>query len=310
MHALLPARRAGRCVALVAALALFLACAPEAAAWEPPRLSIAPAEPAPGALVRVVLEDPNDDAGYVTPSGTMAGEPLHFVRAAPGMWRAIGAIPVDANGSVAAVAVIRRANRTDTVHASVTVPQPEPTRPPSQLAVSSRFTQPLDAATRARIDRENARAREVGRRAHSTPPMWTEPFLRPRDTRVTSGFGTGRMFNGRVSSRHLGVDFSGGVGAPVHAANRGVVALVDEFFLGGRVVYLDHGGGIVTGYLHLSETAVREGDVVERGQRIGAVGATGRVTGPHLHWNARYGALTVNPLELIELGRWFGNGGQ
>jgi murein DD-endopeptidase MepM/ murein hydrolase activator NlpD len=117
---------------------------------------------------------------------------------------------------------------------------------------------------------------------------------------VSSRFGTGRTFNGQVTSRHLGVDFRGAVGAPIRAANRGVVALVDTFFLGGRVVYLDHGGGITTGYLHLSRALVSVGDTVARGERIGLVGATGRVTGPHLHWTARYGGITVNPLHLLE----------
>ena len=99
------------------------------------------------------------------------------------------------------------------------------------------------------------------------------------------------------------VDFRGAVGAPIRAANRGVVALVDRFFLGGRVVYIDHGAGVVTGYLHLSRFLVAAGDTVERGQTIGLVGATGRVTGPHLHWTARYGAITVNPMDLLTLDR-------
>jgi murein DD-endopeptidase MepM/ murein hydrolase activator NlpD len=114
------------------------------------------------------------------------------------------------------------------------------------------------------------------------------------------------MFNGAVSSRHLGVDFAGKKGAPVRAANRGRVALVDTFFLAGTVVYIDHGGGVVTGYFHLSKPLVATGDTVARGQRIGLVGATGRVTGPHLHWNARYGAVTVNPLDLTKISHsWY-----
>lgn len=100
------------------------------------------------------------------------------------------------------------------------------------------------------------------------------------------------------------MDFAGKVGAPVRAANRGVVALVDNFFLAGNVVYIDHGGGVVTGYFHLSRELVAEGDTVARGQEIGLVGATGRVTGPHLHWSARYGALTVNPIDLLTLSGW------
>lgn len=110
------------------------------------------------------------------------------------------------------------------------------------------------------------------------------------------------MFNGTLTSRHLGVDFRGKTGDPIVAANRGVVALVDNFFLAGNVVYIDHGGGIVTAYFHMSKTLVAAGDTVEQGQKIGLVGSTGRVTGPHLHWSARYGAITVNPLDLFSLG--------
>jgi murein DD-endopeptidase MepM/ murein hydrolase activator NlpD len=175
-----------------------------------------------------------------------------------------------------------------------------------QLSVDRRFTQPLDSATEARIERENVRARDVGRRAHDSPPRWTMPFLVPRASAVTSRFGSGRVFNGQVASRHLGVDFAGAVGQPVRAANRGVVVLVDAFFLAGNVVYIDHGGGIVTGYFHLSKQEVAVGDTVERGQEIGLVGSTGRVTGPHLHWSARYGALAVDPLDLVSLGgEWY-----
>src|SRR4029079_16442004 len=96
------------------------------------------------------------------------------------------------------------------------------------------------------------------------------------------------------------------VGEPIRAANRGVVALVDKFFLAGNVVYVDHGGGGVTAYFHMSNPLVATGDTVKRGQVIGLVGQTGRVTGPHLHWAARYGALTVHPLDLISFGSdWY-----
>src|SRR5690606_17129925 len=102
-------------------------------------------------------------------------------------------------------------------------------------------------------------------------------------------------------SRHTGADFRGGVGAPVHAPARGVVALVDDFYLGGGVIYIDHGAGLVTAYLHLSAKEVSEGDVVEPGQLIGRVGATGRVTGPHLSWYVRYGGHSVDPVSLLNL---------
>jgi murein DD-endopeptidase MepM/ murein hydrolase activator NlpD len=148
--------------------------------------------------------------------------------------------------------------------------------------------------------RESAMAMEVARRAHDTPRLWEEPFARPRDSRITSRFGTGRVFNGAVRSRHFGVDLAGAVGAPVRAANRGVVALVADFLLAGTAVYIDHGEGLVTGYFHLSKAEVAEGDTVARGAIVGRVRATGRVTGPHLHWIARYGTVSVAPLSVVE----------
>jgi murein DD-endopeptidase MepM/ murein hydrolase activator NlpD len=264
------------------------------------RLSVAPERPLPGAIVTLTLSgivDPRDSV--VSTSGTMAGEPLHFV-AAGGVYRAIGAVPVDSSGVITARVIVARASgRSDTLEASVTPPPLPP--PKEQLAVAERFGRPLDSATARRVAREGERALAVGRRSHESPPRWTAPFLRPRASAISSGFGTGRTFNGQVASRHLGVDFRGATGAPIRAANSGVVALVDTFFLGGRVVYLDHGGGLTTGYLHLSRALVAVGDTVARGQTIGLVGATGRVTGPHLHWTARYGAVTVNPLDLLTL---------
>jgi murein DD-endopeptidase MepM/ murein hydrolase activator NlpD len=263
-------------------------------------LAIAPARPLPGAIVRLNLTDAGaaSDA-IVSVTGTMAGEPLHFVGAG-GAWRAIGAVPVDSGGDVVARVVASRASgRTDTLSASVTPPPLPP--PKEQLAVAEQYGKPLDAATEARVEQENQKAIAVGRQSQESPPKWTTPFEKPRDSEVSSSFGSGRTFNGQVASRHLGVDFRGAVGTPIRAANDGVVVLVDNFFLGGNVVYIDHGGGLTTGYLHLSKAMVNVGDNVKRGQVIGLVGATGRVTGPHLHWAARYGALTVNPLDLLTL---------
>jgi murein DD-endopeptidase MepM/ murein hydrolase activator NlpD len=230
----------------------------------------------------------------------MAGEPLHYLKAGTGVWHAIGGVPVDLDSLQANAIVQRASGATETARVRFTLPKiPPPVAQP--LAVDSSFTKPLDAATIARIDRENARAREVGREAHERAPMWTASFLKPRTSVITSEFGSGRLFNGALTTRHLGVDFRGAVGEPVKATNRGVVALVDRFFLAGNVVYIDHGGGVVTSYFHLSKTLVKQGDIVKRGQVIGAVGNTGRVTGPHLHWAARYGENTVNPLDLLKI---------
>ena len=269
-------------------------------------LTVSPAHPEPGAIVRLSLSGLSGVDSILAVKGELAGEPLHFRPSADGGWHAIGGVPVDATGTMVANADIRRASgKTETVRARFSLPRvPPPVAQP--LAVDSTFTTP-DPAVEARIARENERAREIGERAHDSPPMWTAPFIRPRSSVITSAFGSGRLFNGRLTTRHLGVDFRGAMGEPIRAANRGVVALVANFFLAGNVVYVDHGGGVVTAYFHMSKPLVSTGDTVARGQVIGLIGATGRVTGPHLHWAARYGSITVNPLDLLSIRQgWYG----
>ncbi len=287
------------------AVALAAALIASRSLAQTPAVIMHPAAPAPGAIVRISvgrLTASRDS--IVGVNGTMSGEQLHFHRTSGGDWHAIGAVSPDATGQATALLITLRASgKPDSLSVSERILPPAPS-PASKhpLAVSSRFTQPLDAETQKRIDRENATAHEIGARSHDTPTLWTAPFIHPKESVITSSFGSGRMFNGTLTSRHLGVDFRGKTGDPIVAANRGVVALVDNFFLAGNVVYIDHGGGIVTAYFHMSKTLVAAGDTVEKGQKIGLVGSTGRVTGPHLHWSARYGAITVNPLDLFSLG--------
>lgn len=259
---------------------------PFEAAWTP-------RHPRPGSLFTVeVVTYP----GESPPQVEVAGEPLHFSRTAPGHWRALAAAPIDSVKSLG----VRFACPGGTVDsATATVSLASAAYPMERLRVAPRFSAPPDSALRERLRREAARAAEVSLASHDTPRLWTTPFHAPRTSRITSSFGRGREFNGTVTSRHMGTDYAGAVGVPVRAANRGVVRLVDRFYLGGNVVYIDHGEGLVTAYLHLSQHRVAEGDTVARGAIIGLVGATGRVTGPHLHWIARYGRVTVDPLSLL-----------
>lgn len=298
---------------LIAFAAARLILTPEAGGQQP-RLTISPRQPSGGSLVRLTIERPNRQGdSVIVVRGRMAGEPLHFRSAGADRMQALGAIPVSPSDSVVVhVEAEHQSGRVDTLRLSIKYPhEPPPPAPANargartpaarRLSVDKRFTQAMDSATNARIEQENETARDVGRRAQDTPQLWSLPFLRPRDARVTSRFGSGRLFNGRLSSSHLGVDYRGAVGDPIHAANRGVVALVSNFFLAGNVVYVDHGNGIVTAYFHMSKAEVAAGDTVERGQELGLVGATGRVTGPHLHWSARFGALTIDPGDLLSL---------
>jgi murein DD-endopeptidase MepM/ murein hydrolase activator NlpD len=234
----------------------------------------------------------------ITLDGTAAGEPLHFERLDDGRYRSLLGIPLEGGDTLPITLGRSTGAITDTISLRLAVRHPAYAN--ERLTVAPRYAQP-DSAARARVDAELAQSRGISRRAHDTPRLWWGRFVRPRPTRITSGFGTGREFNGHVTDRHMGVDFAGKVGAPVRAAGRAVVALVARFYLAGNAVYLDHGGGLVTGYFHLSRVVVAAGDTVAVGQVIGAVGQTGRATGPHLHWIARYGGITVNPASLFTL---------
>ena len=281
-------------------LALATLLAATTATAQMPRIDVTgqPDYPVQGRLFRVVVDADRPEQLRAL-RARFAGEPLHFSRVADDRFEAIAAAPIDADGElIMPVAALWDGGARDSL--SMAVPVRAGSYRVERLTVAPRFGTPPDSATRARMQAEARRARTVSRASHRTPRLWQE-VVHPRDTRITSAFGDGREFNGQITSRHMGTDFAGGEGAPVRAAARGVVALVDAFHLGGNVVYVDHGAGLVTAYLHLSEQLVAEGDTVEAGQLIGRVGATGRVTGPHLHWIVRYGGVTVDPLSLLDV---------
>jgi len=132
--------------------------------------------------------------------------------------------------------------------------------------------------------------------------LWRGKFTKPVGTPAPgTGFGARRIINGQARSPHGGIDYSAPRGTPVVAANAGRVALVAEFFFPGRLVVLDHGLGLYTLYFHLDTTSVAEGERVELGQTLGSVGATGRATGPHLHFGAQVGTARVDPTTLLGL---------
>jgi murein DD-endopeptidase MepM/ murein hydrolase activator NlpD len=274
---------------------LFLVATPLHAQARP---SFRPARPVQGSFVVLAVRTPATDSVRIT--GALAGEPLHFVRESDGVYRSLGGVPIDAPDTLRTTLIVEHSS-SPAESLSVTIPVRAATYPLERLSVAPEFGREPDSALAARLEDESRRAREVSLRSHDTPRLWRGPLVRPRPGRVTSGYGRGREFNGAVTSRHMGTDFAGAKGAPVRAIARGVVALVDTFYLGGRVIYVDHGAGLVTAYLHLSRADVSAGDTVSAGQVIGRVGATGRVTGPHLHLIARYGTKTLDAMSLLEM---------
>lgn len=141
-------------------------------------------------------------------------------------------------------------------------------------------------------------------RVFATPAAeryWDAPFVRPVPHEASaSSFGSRRIINGKPRAPHSGTDLSSPAGTEVAAANHGKAVLVGNFFFAGGSVVLDHGGGLFTMYFHLSELRVGEGSMVRKGDVIGLSGATGRVTGAHLHWGARLANARIDPLELLK----------
>ena len=169
-----------------------------------------------------------------------------------------------------------------------------------KLQVGKQFVEP-DAEQIKRANEERQKLRDIFDRV--TPErLWDGKFRIPLDG-VTSGtnFGKRRILNGVPGSPHGGTDLPAITGTPVHAAQRGKVMLAEELFFAGNAVVVDHGLGIYTFYGHLSEIGVKVGDAVETGAVLGKVGATGRVTGPHLHWGLTVEKARVNPLLIVKL---------
>ncbi|HSS96343.1 MAG TPA: M23 family metallopeptidase [Terriglobales bacterium] len=130
---------------------------------------------------------------------------------------------------------------------------------------------------------------------------WDGSFQPPLDAPFSDTFGTTRTFNGQVRSTHEGLDFRAVSGTPITALNAGTVLLARPLYFEGNCVVLDHGQGLLTLYLHMSEFKVKEGDKVEKGQILGLVGGTGRATGPHLHIAVRWQGVYIDPATLLKM---------
>jgi murein DD-endopeptidase MepM/ murein hydrolase activator NlpD len=138
--------------------------------------------------------------------------------------------------------------------------------------------------------------------AHFIPTVqWSGDFVRPVESQPTNSFGMLHIFNEELSSEHRGTDFPVKEGSPVLASNSGTVVLARELFYEGNCVVLDHGQHFFTIYMHLSKIYVREGQRARKMQRLGLSGATGRVTGPHLHMGVRWEGAYLDPTKLLGL---------
>ena len=250
----------------------------------------------PGEAVLIAVSSPRRLAAV---EGTIFDRTVHFHRGEDGSWRGLVGIdllvePGDHDLALRITAVDGAVE--SRVH---TLPVADKAYPTRHLTVEPRYVEPPPEVA-ARIEREYLRQTAIF--AADTPErLWRGAWVRPVPGRANSRFGSRSVFNGQPRNPHSGADFLAAVGTPVAAPAGGRVVLAGDTYFSGGSVILDHGQGIYSYLAHLSRILVEEGDLVRKGDVVARSGATGRVTGPHLHWTVRLGGARVDPLSVIEL---------
>jgi len=278
-------------LATLVALALPLAAAPAVAGAA--TLALDPPRARPGDAVLVIIR-----GAAPRPTASLAGQALSFFPVAGGH-AALAGLPVETPPGPLPIEVsLGEGGGAGEVRGTLRVEPPA--FPHRSLEVQQRYVEP----PAPEVERRIAEDRAAFARAFSQPP--SPPLFRgrlawPLRARVTAGYGEQRTFNAVRASQHYGLDLAGKVGAPVGAAQAGRVVLVRDGWASGKSVVVWHGAGLYTTYFHLSRIRVQEGQAVGRGERLGDVGATGRASGPHLHWGVRVGDLYVDPRSVLRL---------
>jgi murein DD-endopeptidase MepM/ murein hydrolase activator NlpD len=210
-------------------------------------------------------------------------------------WRVLVGIDLDVTPGRHTVTFTGSGGEPSFAHALLVKPKAFPTR---RLTVDEAFVNPPAAVTR-RIEEEAAKLAAIWK--SSGAQLWSGTFVRPVPQAANSRFGSRSILNGQPRSPHGGADFASPAGTPIKAPNAGRIVLAGDLYFTGGTVVVDHGLGLVSLFAHLSRVDVREGQTVERGTVLGLVGATGRVTGPHLHWTLRASGARVDPVSLLDV---------
>jgi murein DD-endopeptidase MepM/ murein hydrolase activator NlpD len=258
--------------------------------WSPQQL-----ESGSPVLFRIELDQPADSL-----HGTWLDHPLVFNKAQQGnSWYVLAGIDVEQAPGTYPLELTATASNGQELHATQQLTVLPGSYKTTTLHVEEKYVQP-DAATLARIAAD--KAVKDAAFAHTIPqPLWNGSFRSPVPFAPTDSFGTRRMFNDKLASIHRGTDFHAPSGTPVVAANDGVVIIAQGMFYEGNLVVVDHGQQFSTLYMHLSKIEVKVGDRVHKGERLGLSGATGRVTGPHLHLGVRWQGMYVDAVKLLKL---------
>jgi murein DD-endopeptidase MepM/ murein hydrolase activator NlpD len=257
----------------------------------PLSMAIAPATLGPGDVARIDIEGLDRDAQI---TGTVLGQDLAFhYDMQRDMWRALVGIDLDMKPGAYAIQIDRTGGAAPLARTLRIVPKQFRVR---RLRVAAGFVDPpAEAIEQITSDAAILTAAY----ARVSPKRWSGAFVLPVDGQPTSNFGTRSYYNGQPRSPHAGVDFVGAVGTPIRAANHGEVVVASAMYFTGNTIVIDYGDRLLSVFAHLSEMHVKAGDIVEPSTIVGLVGATGRVTGPHLHWSVRLSGARVDPLSLV-----------
>ena len=245
----------------------------------------------------VVLVSVRPSGPLASVEGTVLGHRVTFWRVdTDAEWRGLVGIPLDTSANAHDLLV--KATGADGATASRAIklrvqPKQFATR---RLTVDPRFVDP-PASEVERILREQALLNETFLTV--TERLWRGAFVGPVPGRPNSSFGRLTVFNKEPRGRHQGADYAVGTGTPVRAPNAGRVVIAADLYFSGNTIVLDHGSGLFSLFAHLSRMSVEQNATVAKGDKVGEVGATGRVTGPHLHWAVRLGEVSVDPQSLI-----------
>jgi len=236
-----------------------------------------------------------------TPDGEWLGRKLEFFRGRDGLaWYALAGVDVETPEGTSTLRIsVRTPAATSAIDLSRSVEILPAHYRTSTLTVAPQFVAPGPDEL-IRIEAEIALKDKVFA-ASATEPLWSGDFRAPVHAAPGEGFGTRRIFNGTLASVHKGMDFRAPTGTPVRAGNSGVVVLARPLYYEGNCIVIDHGLGLFTISMHLSRIDVHEGQDVATGEHIGLSGATGRVTGPHLHWAVRWQDAYLDPAKLLRM---------
>ncbi|MGB8029018.1 MAG: M23 family metallopeptidase [Terracidiphilus sp.] len=234
------------------------------------------------------------------PEGIWLGQNLQFFRSRDGHeWYALAGVDVQTQTGPSNLQISARTPAGATIDLSRTVQILPAHYRTSTLTVAPKFVEPgPDEMTRIKAERE---LKDKVFASSAPEPLWSGDFRAPVDAAPTDSFGTRRTFNGELASIHQGMDFRAAMGTPVRAGNSGVVVLARPLYYEGNCVVIDHGLGLFTISMHLSRIDVQEGEHVITGQLLGLSGATGRVTGPHLHWAVRWQNAYLDPAKMLRM---------